>query len=172
MAQPLGSKKLLPSCVTALAITVTTGLLLAQPLFAASVADRHAVTLRLVDPVQVGAIRYEVRFEADAGEFANDEGAVQCQNLLSPPTKMTFQYDPESHSLQSGIFSLVGFQGPVDLAVCVFEGRSGRALRPEDFHISVNLVSAMTRERMGSFPKVEVGSITPAWATDKPGVAL
>ncbi len=119
---------------------------------------RYVLTFSLVDEVSVGALQYEVRYPA-SGRFVGVAGEVSCKSLLDEPVRATFNNDIGDSRLRSAWYSPVGFDGPVDLAECVFESRSGRSIGPEQFHVVVKLISSLSVSKVAAFPRVTVTKV-------------
>ncbi len=128
----------------------------------ATAGRRHAVKFTLMDPVTIGALNYEVYYGAANGSFVGNKRLVECKSLLSKPTETGFHHDGSMKLLKNAVFSMTGFSGPVDLARCTFETKDGWELKPDHFEVSVKLISAVTRQRIEPFPRIQVSEIGPA----------
>ncbi len=119
---------------------------------------RYALTFSLLDEVSVGALQYVVHYTAP-GRFVGDRNDVACESLLDEPVRATFKNDSHSSALRSGWYSPVGFDGPVDLAECIFEARAGQAVFSQQFVVEVKLISALSASGGHPFPRVTVTKV-------------
>ncbi len=116
------------------------------------------VTFGILDEVSVGALQYVVQY-APVGRFVGDSVNVECKSLLSAGVSASFNHRLDEASLRSGWFSATGFDGPTDLAECVFEAYSDIELSDAQFRVVVNLMSAVTPHPGDPFPRIAVTDV-------------
>jgi hypothetical protein len=114
------------------------------------------IVFRLDDDVTLGSLQYETDYSDAPGEFLGTGGNVECASLIQGALA-AFNDVEDQQSLDSGIISLTGFTGPVNVAECTFTANS----TPEeaDFAITVIEASDPDLNTVEPLPDVSIQSI-------------
>jgi hypothetical protein len=140
--------------------TVTTTTTNTQPEF------NCTVIFRLADDVTLGSLQYEADYGNAPGEFLGQGGQVECASLVqdSVPafndcdTAACPDFATKEEVLVSGIISVDGYTGPLNLAECTF--RADIAPVAGDFQITVIEASDPDLNLISPLPDVVIGDIS------------
>ena len=114
------------------------------------------LTFRLVDDVELGSLQWDTDYSAAPGVFVGSAGGVECATLIDGSIA-EFNDQEESLTLTSGIISLAGFTGPVDVSECTFRASTDPVA--EDFVITVVDAADPTITPVQPLPDVEITGI-------------
>jgi hypothetical protein len=91
------------------------------------------VTFRLEDDVTAGSLQWVTAYGESGGSFVDTGENVECTSLTDQ-TISAINEDSEQQTLETGLISLAGIDGPINLTTCVWRGSGEPA--PEDFVVS------------------------------------
>ncbi len=99
------------------------------------------LTFRMLDDVTAGSLQWVTGYDGSAGELEGLGADVECESLTAE-TLSAFHDDDSAESVESGLISVAGIDGPVDLARCRWVGRS----KPSAADFDIGDVDAPTAE--------------------------
>jgi hypothetical protein len=82
------------------------------------------VTFSTPTSATFGALQYETDYSASSGGFVDGGSQVECTSLLAPSVIATFNDVEFAETLNTGVVALFGFDGPTDIARCLWRGSS------------------------------------------------
>lgn len=114
------------------------------------------LVFRLADDVTLGSLQYDTDYSNAPGEMLGQGGNVECASLVEGSLAAFNDVDAEEN-LDSGIISLDGFTGPVNVAECTF--RANIVPTAGDFTITVTEASTPDLDPIVPLPDVVITSI-------------
>lgn len=122
-----------------------------------SMPDRRCtVRFRLADDVTAGSLQWTTDYNDAPGAFTGEGEDVECISLFEDSIAL-FEDDDSGKSLDSGLISLGGIVGPVEVSACTF--LADAAPSPEQFSITVLEASTPDLRSILPLPEVTVGGI-------------
>ncbi len=115
------------------------------------------LTFRLADDVTLGSLQYDTDYSNAPGEMLGQGGNVECASLVEGSLSAFNDVDAEEN-LVSGIISLDGFTGPVNVAECTF--RANLVPTADDFTITVTEASDPDLNEIVPLPDVVISNIS------------
>jgi hypothetical protein len=105
----------------------------------------------MTDAVLVGALEWEADYSAMAGSLPGSADQVECVTLA--PGVFTFLNDQDAKkTLLTGLISLEGFQGPLDLTECTVH--ASEEPTPADVAITVIVANDVNLVDIQPLPEV------------------
>ena len=124
------------------------------------------VIFRLADDLTLGSLQYEVDYGNAPGEFLGQGGQVECSDLIDVDVLASFNdcdtascpdFATKEEVLVSGIISVDGYEGPLNLAECTF--RADVEPVAGDFQITVIEASDPDLNEISPLPDVIIADI-------------
>jgi hypothetical protein len=122
------------------------------------------VTVRLEDEVTLGGLQFVVDYTQVPGDFrgsgavAGEGGTLECTSLLPGGALTQFNDDDAGH-LTMGFVSVDGFDGPANLARCIFDRDTVGTVARGDFTITVQDATTPDVTPVNPPPQVAVSSV-------------
>jgi hypothetical protein len=117
-----------------------------------------AVTWRLTNDVTLGALQIETDYASAPGDFSGSADQVVCVDLTG--SLASFNDRDDERTLNAGLISLGGIDGPTDVMRCNFthDGDSSESAEPADFIVTV--IDAADPDLAPATADVEVSEVT------------
>lgn len=109
----------------------------------------RTVGFELVEASPVGALQYDVEYTGD-GRFVGDADAVACETKIEGALS-SYNHIVAQKMLRAAFVSVKGFQGPMRVSECKFQGD----VKAEDFKITVRDSSSPDLEPVDPPPTVK-----------------
>ncbi len=110
----------------------------------------RTIGFELVEPNPVGALQYDVVYTGN-GRFVGDADAVACETKIEGALS-SYNHIPGDKTLRAAFVSVKGFQGPLRVSDCKFEGDA----KPDDFQVTVRDSSSPDLEPVDPPPTIKV----------------
>lgn len=109
----------------------------------------RTVGFELVEPNPVGALQYDVEYTG-GGRFVGDADAVACETKIEGALS-SYNHIVDQKTLRAAFVSVKGFQGPMRVSECKFQGE----VKAEDFKITVRDSSSPDLEPVDPPPTIK-----------------
>jgi len=122
-----------------------------------SPVENCTVVFRMTEDLTLGSLQWTTDYSSSGGEFPGLGSDVECASLVASAVP-AFNDDDPAESLDAGLISLAGIDGPTNLAECSFHSPGLTA--PADFQIEVTEASDLDLNELWPRPLVIVSSVT------------